>query len=198
MRRVVQAVVLAGALVLTSGCALIDRAGAAAVVDGVRYTDTQLATDFANMDKALGKQDRPGTMEEVNRNFISIFISDQVMKKASAAAGLEPNKVTIGKLHRSLVKQLGSEKALEAFAAVRGIAPNQIWQVLRNSVLTTDLGAKLIGGTNTDDQNTAAFTYLQKLAKTMNIEIAQRFGAWDPEQMITVASVDDLSIAAGK
>ena len=67
------------------------------------------------MDKALGKQDRPGTMEEVNRNFISIFISDQVMKKAAAAAGLEPNKVTIGKLHRSLVKQLGSEKALERF-----------------------------------------------------------------------------------
>ena len=46
MRRVVQAVVLAGALVLTSGCALIDRAGAAAVVDGARYTDTQLATDL--------------------------------------------------------------------------------------------------------------------------------------------------------
>ena len=198
MRRVVQAVVLAGALVLTSGCALIDRAGAAAVVDGARYTDTQLATDFANMDKALGKQDRPGTMEEVNRNFISIFVSDQVMQKAAAAAGVKPNKVTIGKLHRSLVKQLGSEKALDAFAAVRGIAPNQIWQVLRNSVLTTDLGAKLIGGTNTDDQNAAAFTYLQKIGQTMNIEIAQRFGAWDPKQMITVVSVDDLSVAAAK
>ena len=51
---------------------------------------------------------------------------------------------------------------------------------------------------NTDDQNTAAFTYLQKLAKTMNIEIAQRFGAWDPEQMITVVSVDDLSVAAAE
>ena len=198
MRRVVQAAVLAGALVLTSGCALIDRAGAAAVVDGARYTDAQLATDFANMDKALGKQDRPGTMEEVNRNFISIFVSDQVMQKAAAAAKIEPNKVTIGKLHRSLVKQLGSEKALEAFAAVRGIAPDQIWQVLRNSVLTTDLGAKLIGGTDTDAQNTAAFAYLQKVAKTMNIEIAQRFGAWDPEQMITVASVDDLSVSEAK
>lgn len=198
MRRVVQAVVLAGALVLTSGCALLDRAGAAAVVDGARYTDTQLAADFANMDKALGKQDRPGTMEEVNRNFISIFVSDQIMQQAAPAAGIEPNKVTIGKLHRSLVKQLGSAKALDAFAAARGIAPNQIWQVLRNSVLTTDLGAKLIGGTNTDDQNAAAFAYLQKVAKTMNIEVAQRFGAWDPEQMITVASVDELSVAAAK
>jgi hypothetical protein len=196
MRRVLQAVVLAGALVLTSGCALTDRAGAAAVVDGARYTETQLSTDFANLDKALGKTARPGSMEEVNRNFISIFVSDKILQKAIAKQGVEPNKVTIGKLHRSLVKQLGSAKALDAFAAARGIAPNQIWKVLTNSVLTTDLGAKLIGGTNTTDQNNAAAAYLQIVAKTMNIEVAARFGAWDPKQMLTVAAADDLSAAA--
>lgn len=196
MRRVVQAVVLVGALVLTSGCALIDRAGAVAVVDGVRYTETQLNDDFVALDKALGKEAQPGTMEEVNRNFITIFVSDQVMLKAMADNNIEVNKDTVGKLRRSLEKQLGSEKALEQFAATRGIAPNQIWMVLRNSVVTTDLGAKLIGGTNTDDQNAAAQQYLAGLAVTMNIEVSPRFGAWDPTQYVTVAPVDDLSVAA--
>lgn len=196
MRRVVQAVVLVGALVLTSGCALIDRAGAAAVVDGVRYTESQLNNDFVALDKALGKEAQPGTMDEVNRNFITIFVSDQVMLKAMADNNIEVNKATVGKLRRSLEKQLGSEKALEQFAATRGIAPNQIWMVLRNSVVTTDLGAKLIGGTNTDDQNAAAQQYLAGLAATMNIEVSPRFGSWDPAQYATVAPLDDLSVAA--
>lgn len=193
MRRVLQAAVLVGALVLTSGCALIDRSGAAAVVDGVRYTDTQLADDFASMSKALGKQAQPGSMEEVNRNFITIFISDRIIQKAIAENGVEVDKATVGKLRRSLEQQLGSEQGLEAFAASKGIAPDQIWTVLRNSVLTTDLGAKLIGGTNTDDQNSAATAYLAGLAKTMSIEVSPRFGTWDAGQMVAVAPVDDLS-----
>lgn len=198
MRRVLQAVVVVGALVLTSGCALIDRAGAAAVVDGVRYSDARLEADFASLDKALGEQPRPGTMEEVNRNFITIFISDQIIQKAAADNGIEADKTTVGKLRRSLEKQLGGAQQLEAFAASRGIAPSQIWTVLRNSVLTTDLGAKLIGGTNTDTQNAAANTYLQGLARTMSIDVAPRYGAWDPAQLATVAPTDDLSRAVAK
>ena len=196
MRRVLQAAVLVGALVLTSGCALIDRAGAAAVVDGVRYSDTQLEADFASLDKALGKQQRPGTMEEVNRNFITIFISNRIMEKAIADNHLAVDKATVGKLRRSLEKQLGGVTQLEAFAATRGIAPSQIWTVLRNGVLTTDLGAKLIGGTNTDEQSAAANTYLQGLAKTMTIEVAPRYGSWDVAKLTTVAPADDLSAAA--
>lgn len=196
MRRVIQAVVLVGALVLTSGCSLIDRAGAAAVVDGVRYSETQLDADFVSLNKALGKQEAPGTMDEVNRNFITIFVSDQIMQKAAADNDLHVDKAVVGKLRRSLEKQVGGEKALLQFAATRGIAPNQIWMVLRNSVLTTDLGAKLIGGTNTDDQNSAAAQYLAGIAKTMKIEIAPRFGTWDAATAVTVAPVDDLSKAA--
>lgn len=196
MRRVLQAAVLVGALVLTSGCALIDRAGAVAVVDGVRYTDEQLAADFASMSAALGEQDSPGTMEEVNRNFITIFVANAIMARAVADNDLVVDKATVGKLRRSLEKQLGGEAELDAFAASRGIAPEMIWTVLRNSVLTTDLGAKLIGGTNTDEQAAAASTYLAGVAKTMNIEVSPRFGVWDPAQSATVAAADDLSVDA--
>lgn len=193
MRRVLQAAVLVGALVLTSGCALTDRAGAAAVVEGARYTEAQLEADFAGLDKALGSQSRPGTMEEMNRNFITMFVTDQLVQKAIADNGIEIDKATVGKLRRSLEKQLGGEQQLIAYAATRGVAPNQLWTVLRNSVLMTDLGAKLIGGTNTDDQNAAASTYLQGLAKTLDIEVAPRYGTWDSTQLTTVASTDDLS-----
>lgn len=195
MRRVLQAAVLAGVLALTSGCALIDRAGTAAVVDGNRYTQEQLAADFVALDAALGTQDAPGTMDEINRNFITMFIYDQIVAKAADELGVEPNKETVGRLRRSLEKQLGSAQGLEEYAATRGIAPAQIWTVLRNSVLTTDIGAKLVGGTDTDAQGQAANAYLQEFAKTIDIEVAPRYGAWDVTQMAVGAPVDDLSKA---
>ena len=195
MRRVLQATVLVGALLLSSGCALVDRAGAAAVVDGVRYSDEQLAADFAALDKALGKADKPATMEEINRNFISIFVGDQLMQKAITLQHITPDKAVIGKLRRQLEVQLGGADQLEAYAATKGIAPTQLWMVLRNSVLTTDLGAALVGGTDTDAQNAAANAYLAKLAASMKVEVAPRFGAWDMSQMSAVA-FDDLSTAA--
>jgi len=196
MRRVVQAVALVGALVLTSGCALIERAGAAAVVDGVRYTERQLDLDFVALDKALGDQQPPATMDELNRNFITLFVRNQLITKAAADNGVKVNKALVGKLRRSLVQQIGSEAGLLQYAATQGIAPNQIWMVLRDSVLTTDLGAKLIGGTNTDDQNSAASQYMVGVAKTLNIEVAPRFGSWDPATITAVAPFDDLSVAA--
>ena len=195
MRRVLQATVLVGALLLASGCALVDRAGSAAVVDGVRYTNEQLEADFVSLDRALGTADKPATMEEINRNFIAIFVGDQVMQKAIADNNVTPDKAAIGKLRRQLEVQLGGEKQLEAYAASRGISPSQLWIVLRNSVLTTDLGAALVGGTDTDAQNSAASEYLAKVAATMDIEVAPRFGKWDPSQMTAVA-YDDLSTLA--
>ena len=183
-------------MVLVSGCSLIDRAGAAAIVEQERYTQQQLADDFVALDAALGSQDAPGSMDEVNRNFISMYIYDRVVQAAADKLGITADKTAVGRMRRSLEMQLGSEGGLEQFAATRGIAPDQIWMVLRNSVLTTDIGAKLIGGTNTDEQSAAANAYLQQLALTMHIEVSPRFGAWDVQQMVTVAPADDLSIAA--
>lgn len=197
MRRVLQAAVLVGALVLTSGCGLVDRAGAAVIVEGQRYTDEQLGADFVAITKALGKQDAPGTMDDINRNFISIFIADAVTKIAAEQQGVEIDKAAVGKLRRSIEKQLGGEQQLEAYAASKGIAPSMLWTVLRNSVLTTDIGAKLIGGTNTDDQYAAAQKYILALAKTLDVEVSPRYGDWDPSQMAAVAGGNDLSTAVG-
>jgi hypothetical protein len=185
-----------GALVLTSGCTLFDRAGAAAVVDGVRYTETQLEADFVALDGALGDQQPPATMDEINRNFISLFIRDRLITKAAADNGIVVNKALVAKLRRSLEQQIGSEEGLLQYAATQGIAPNQIWMVLRDSVLVTDLGAKLIGGTNTDDQNAAGSQYMVALAESMNIEVAPRFGVWDSASISAAAPLDDLSVAA--
>lgn len=196
MRRALQAAVLIGALVLTSGCAVIDHAGAAATVGSARYSEEQLASDAARLDKALGNQAKPATQDVINRNLITIWIGDQVMQKAVAANHLVEDKVAIGKLHRTLVNQVGGAQALDAFVASRGVAPNMVWMVLRNSVYTTDLGAKLIGGTDTTAQDSAAGAYLTKLAATMSIEVAPRFGKWDGASMAAVANPADLSKAA--
>ncbi len=196
MRRALQAAVLIGALVLTSGCAVISHAGAAATVGDARYSEDQLASDAARLDKALGTQAQPATPDAINRNLITIWIGDQIMQKAVAKNHLVENKVAIGKLHRTLVNQVGGAAALDGFVASRGVAPNMVWMVLRNSVYTTDLGAKLIGGTDTTAQDAAAGAYLTKLAATMSIDVAPRFGKWDAAKMAAVANATDLSKVA--
>ena len=198
MRRAVQAAVLAAALVLTSGCAVINRAGAAAVVDGERYSEDQIARDFVSFNKALGSQQKPGTMDQVNRAIISILISKAIMEKASKETGVAINQDAIATLREQLIMQTGGEKEFAAFAATKGVPPTMIDDVLANTVFTNDLGAKLVGGTNTDAQVQAANEYFLGLAKTMNVEVAPRYGKWDPSQMLADLPVNDLSVAAAQ
>ena len=53
------AALLGAVLLVTTGCALTDRAGAAVIIDGQRYTSQQLANDFRALDEALGDQQKP-------------------------------------------------------------------------------------------------------------------------------------------
>lgn len=195
MRRGMTAL-LGAVLLVTAGCGVIDRAGAAAVVDGERYTTSQLAEDFRALDTALGDQDKPGTMDQVNRSIINIFIIDKLVTMASAETGVKVNAEAVASLRNNLVKELGSEDKLFAFAATRGVPPRWIDSVLGNSIFATDLGAKLIGGTDTQAQGDAANNYLVELAKRVDIEVSPRFGTWDAAKLNAVEPVDDLSVVA--
>ena len=89
-----------------------------------------------------------------------------------------------------------ADKAMEKLVPgnLTGLALTRI----RYTVFTNDLGAKLVGGTNTDAQVQAANEYFLGLAKTMNVEVAPRYGKWDPSQMLADLPVNDLSVAAAQ
>ena len=187
------AALLGAVLLVTSGCAMADRAGAAAIVDGNRYSAQELANDFRELDAALGTEQKPGTMDEVNRAIIGIVVADMIMDKVSTAENLDVDMAAVATLRDNLTKQLGGEQQLLAFAASRGVPPRLLDTVLKQSVFQTELGAKLIGGTDTDAQGEAALKYLQDFSKNMNIEVSPRFGTWDPSQLVAVPPIDDLS-----
>ena len=194
MRRTVKALALVTALAITSGCAVIDQAGAAATVNGQRFTTTQLSDEFTRLDTALGAQQKPATMDQLNRVLLTLWIGDQVMRRAVELNHLSIDKVKTGALHRQIEQQVGGAAKLDAYVASKGVPPNWLWMVLGNSILTTQLGAKLIGGTDTTAQDNAANAYLQKLAETMDIQVAPRFGAWENSQMVVAATPNDLSV----
>lgn len=172
---------------------MADRAGAAVVIDGERYSTQDLANDFSRLDEALGDAEKPGTMDDVNRAIIGIIVADKIMDKVSAAENLDIDMGEVAILRNNLTNQLGGEAQLLAFAASRGVPPNLLDTVLKQSVFQTELGAKLIGGTDTDAQGEAALTYLRDFAKTMQIEVSPRYGTWDVNQLVPVAPLDDLS-----
>lgn len=190
------AALLGAVLLVTSGCAMADRAGAAAIIDGERYTAEDLSAHFQELDTALGNAEKPGTMDEVNRAIIGIIVAEAIMDKVSATEGVDVDMAEVASLRANLTQQLGSEAEMLAFAASRGVPPSLLDSVLKQSVFQTELGAKLIGGTDTDAQGEAALAYLRETSKTMSIEISPRFGSWDVSQLVAVPPLDDLSTPA--
>ena len=192
------AALMGAVLLVTTGCTLTDRVGAAAIIDGQRYTTEQLAADFHALDAALGNEQKPGTMDEVNRAIISILISKAIMEKASRESGVAIDLAAVATLRGQLVEQMGSEQAFLTFAATKAVPPALIDDVLAGSVFATDLGAKLVSGTNTDAQTQAANEFLTAIASTLSVEVAPRYGAFNPTTLSADLPVDDLSAPASK
>ena len=196
MRRVIRLAAAATAvMLLTSGCTLFDRAGAAAVIDGQRISESMLAAEAASMQAALVGQSATITPAEMARTILAIHVQDAVIRAAAAREGLTIDAATVKKLHDELKQQVGgTEEQLAVFAASQGVPPTMVDTVLGLSVLMTDLGAKLAPEGDDNAQGQAAVQYLSQLAAEMAIEIAPRFGAWDPSQFTVGQPVNDLSL----
>lgn len=196
MRRVFRLAAAATAVVLlTSGCTLIDRAGAAAVIDGTRITDSALSAEALDMQAALAGQEATVTDAEMARAILAIHVQDHVIRTAAQQQGIEVDTETIAKLRQELKDQVGGTDAeLAAFAAAQGVPPALVDTVLGLSVMMADLGAKLAPEGDENAQGQAAVAYLSQLATTMDIEIAPRFGSWDPTQFTVAEPVNDLSL----
>ncbi len=193
MRRAFQAVVLVGVLALTSGCSLIDRAGAAAVVDGQRYTNDQLASDFVALDHELGNASKPGTMDQINLNFINIFVSHEVALRAASELGLEVDAAAVQKVRYGIEGQLGGWQKTKAYAASKGIAPSLLDDLFVDSAIMAAIGKKLAPTADATTQSNMASAYLGSVVKKMSIEVAPRYGAWDAKNLTVAANASDLS-----
>ena len=197
MRRMIRAAAAAGVIaLLTTGCTLVDRAGAAAIVGGERLAESSVDASYASLVTALEGQQLQASSTEIVRGIVSMYVQNRVIAEAAARAGVTPSAAQIAELRQQLIDQVGEGSKLDSFAASQGVPPMMIDEVLAASVAVTDLGAKLQPGADGDSQSQAAMEYVLQVANEMSIEVAPRYGAWDVNQLGVGETVNDLSIPA--
>lgn len=166
--------------------------GAAAIVDGQRITNEQIAQHYTNTMIALGTQDMPGTATEINQRIVSSLVYAIVSTETATRLGVNVTDAEVESQYQSLVTQYGSIEGLEAAAAAGAVPPELIRTILHTSGNFDMLGKKLAPNGTTDEQAAAAIAELSKVGKELGIEINPRFGTWDFK---VFGITDDISLS---
>lgn len=180
------------ALLLLAGCAVVDKAGLAASVNGKELGVADLSRYVEQMNSAAGEFGLEIDPSEVNRGIINAFIVEHILNEMAFKYGVSATDAEVNARIRALELEFGSREELLRAAAESLIAEEQLFESIRAGLNTSKLGAYLAPDENQEEQNDLLFIELIEYAKTFDIQVAPRFGTWDREIMVLVDAVSDV------
>lgn len=180
------------ALLLLAGCAVVDKAGLAASVNGKELGVADLSRYVEQMNSAAGEFGLEIDPSEVNRGIINAFIVEHILNEMALKYGVSATDAEVNARIRTLELEFGSREELLRAAAESLIAEEQLFESIRAGLNTSKLGAYLAPDENQEEQNDLLFIELIEYAKTFDIQVAPRFGTWDREIMVLVDAVSDV------
>lgn len=183
------------ACVLVTGCAVIDKAGIAASVNGVELSVNQLSGYVDQMNAAGGDYGLEIDPNEINRGVINAFIVENILNEMALKYGVSATDAEVNARLRALELEYGSREALLKGAAESLIAEDRLFESVRAGLNSTKLGAYFAPDENEEEQNELVFIELIEYAKTFDIQVSPRFGSWNSEFMVLADSVSDVVVS---
>ena len=189
MKALVKGLALTVVTVVLAGCSVVSMAGAAATVDGLRLSNDEVAASYDAVAKLTAGQGSQFTAAELNRQIVGYFVFSHLVLKLGESQGVDVTDAQLAQYRKSYADQSGGEKKLQVAAAASGIAPDQIDLILRMSMTFDAMVSKYIDPTNedvqaaTDAATNEVYSKLAELAKTVEVEVAPRYGSWSSEQL---------------
>jgi peptidyl-prolyl cis-trans isomerase SurA len=172
------------------------QAGSAAVVGGVRVTESSVYHDASAVLAAFAKAGTPApTNSTLFRALVDRAIDNQVVAEAAKRQGIT---VTQGQIDK-LIDANGGRVTLTADFATRDglwLPPGQIDDLARSTLIEVALGNKLVPGGDSTAVGNAVVAYKVKLAKELGVAVNPRFGAWNPKALQISGDTNDLSTLA--
>ncbi|MEU3048509.1 MULTISPECIES: SurA N-terminal domain-containing protein [unclassified Streptomyces] len=185
-RRRRTALTLSAALVsapLLAACGSQAHPGAAAVVGGERIEVSTVQAQVRDVREAQQDSEESARMisdtGQLGRAKLYDLIVDRIVEKAAADAGITVSRKEVQDARAELAGQSGGQEQMAAlYLQQRGVAPDQLDDLVRRDVLVGKLAEKL-GAGNTPEGQEAMNEAFTAAARSLDIDVNPRFGAWD-------------------
>ncbi len=205
LRTAVRAAGAAALVVVLAACA--NNAGSAIVVGSQSVSDATISSQVDEVYQVF--QDNAKNVQlqgaSFDRGAATASTVDRLTRQLllEEAARREGVTVTQGQVDTIISQTIeaqfsGDRTGLEiALAGQQNIPPSQINDFARAFLLTDALGKKLAPGADGTAQQQAVVDYLVKLGDEIGVDVAPRFGTWDPKQAQLGPVGNDLSQLPG-
>ena len=170
-------------------------AGSAAVVGGYRITETRVQTDAKEV---VAGVERLGGQPPASGPLLSALVSRMVAERlVFDAAVKESISVSQGDIDALIAKSGGRQTLEDKFLQNAGswAPPSALDDQARVFLIENALAQKL-SPSDTTAQAAAVTKYLTDVAAEVGVEIAARYGTWDPTKISLGPVPDDLSVPA--
>lgn len=191
-RRAAAVVLLAVAVLGLSACDP-KQAGSAAVVGGVRVTESSVNADAEAVLAAFAAAgSQPPSTQTLLRTLVDRAVDNEVVE---AAAKQERISITQGQIDKLIDDNGGRVKLSADFATRDGLwlPPGQIDELARSSLIQLALGNKLAPGGTSTAVDAAVTAFKSRLAVALGVSVSPRYGSWSRSTLQITGSLDDLS-----
>lgn len=182
-----------------------DLAGSASVVGGSTVRDAEVARAVdqvrSQFEAAQGQPDIPAFSEaEVTSRNVERMTRHLVLEAAAKDKGIVVTPSQVDEIIANSVDgQFGGsrEKFDLAFATQEFVPSFAVVEFARDFLIRQALPARVLPGGTEEAQGEAASAYLGKLSTELDVQVAPRFGTWDPGVVGLGPVPDDLSFVPG-
>ena len=191
-RRAAAALLLAVAVLGLTGCDP-KQAGSAAVVGGVRITETTINHQAATVLAAFGASGATAPSNQtLLRTLVDRAIDNELVEAAARKAGIT---VTQGQIDKLINDNGGRVKLSADFATRAGLwlPPGQIDELARSSLIQLALGNQLAPGGDATAAGLAVTKFKARVAADVGVAVSPRYGTWNPATLQITGNLDDLS-----
>ena len=187
------------ALLLVAGCSSkpVHAGSAARVGDQLikqALVTAQLTETMAQIKNTPATAQTPdaGT---IGQKIVNRLIITDIVDRALEKLGQKVTDSEVLKLRVSVYQQYGQDVVEQQLASAQGVPLSQIDAFFRTVLAQGYIGSAVLPKGTDQERSNATGQFLLQLASTLEIEVAPRYGTWDPSQLQAVGVDNNLSFA---
>ena len=187
------------ALLLVAGCSSkpIHSGSAARVGDTLikqSEVTAQLTETLAQIKSAPAAGPAPDT-GSIGQKIVNRLIIIDIVDRGLEKIGQKVTKSQVKQLRYSVYQQYGQDTVEQQLASSQGVPLSQIDAFFRTVLAQGYIGSAVLPKGTQQERTKATGEYLLQLASTLQIEVAPRYGTWDPTLLQATGVDNKLSFA---
>ena len=181
----VGAVVVAGAVILLSGCSNVS---AAASVGSDSVSNERIQKSVVSIEKLRQTQTSPNSQlpvgSELSRTVLNLYIAEMVAKQAAATKGVTVTDAEVAKFRDKQIANIGGAANLNNILIQNSLAADDVDVLMTYALLNQKLASVMSKTADTNVSSQYIYSFMTKLKVNVNA----RYGTWDPKNGSVVAA----------